>query len=189
MPRLHIAGELSIAELSAARLDGDLYTVDTCWASVAEPEDPGLRAEAFAAAVPDLRLVAERLSAAWIWGARSRPPARHQVCLRPGLRARGGPGLLVLRQTDVSAEDLCSFGSARVTAPERTIADLLRTPAGFGDVERDAVVRLTRIADAAGVLQLLEASAAHPHGRRALHRWAALDGGTDNDPGRSTTRR
>ncbi|ROS67283.1 transcriptional regulator with AbiEi antitoxin domain of type IV toxin-antitoxin system [Curtobacterium sp. PhB172] len=128
------------AELRAAVLAGELVPVGPCWASPATPQDPALRASAASWVFGDARLVASGRTAAWIWGAASRPPDPIEASVPPQLRIAVGPGLH-LREVALQPVDVVRLGSVQtvVTTPERTAVDLLRTP-GEWDTERAAAV-------------------------------------------------
>jgi hypothetical protein len=113
------------AELRAATLAGDLVEVGACWASIAEPQDPALRAASFAWSTGDPRVIASGRTATWIWGARSRPPLPHDACVRAGQRIhrRGGERT---REVAITPEDLVHVAGVPVTTPVRTALDLLR---------------------------------------------------------------
>jgi hypothetical protein len=113
------------AELRAAALAGDLVEVGACWASIAEPQDAGLRAASFAWSTGDARVIAAGRTATWIWGARSRPPLPHDACVRAGQRIhrRGGERI---REVAITPEDLLHPTGVPVTTPVRTALDLLR---------------------------------------------------------------
>lgn len=137
-------------ELRAAVLAGELVAVGPCWASPGEPQTPALRAAAAAWALEDPRLIAGTLTAAWIWGAASRPPAPLEACIP--VQSRGHLGLGVrLREVRVPAEDVVHLGGLRVTVPARTAVDLLRTPntadGAFGAAESSAVHGLLTVSD------------------------------------------
>ncbi len=113
------------AELRAAVLAGDLVAVGECWASVAEPADPGLRAASFRWSVGDERIIASDRSAAWIWGGCSRPPLPHDACIDDGQRVRQRGGGRV-REVRLEPSEVAVVAGVRVTTPVRTALDLLR---------------------------------------------------------------
>lgn len=113
------------AELRAATLAGDLVEVGACWASIAEPQDPALRAASFAWSTGDTRVIAAGRTATWIWGARSRPPLPHDACVRAGQRIHRWGGDRI-REVAITAEDLVHLAGVSVTTPVRTALDLLR---------------------------------------------------------------
>src|SRR5687767_11814124 len=92
------SSDLPMAELAAARLDGELFRIDDCYSPIDEVEQPRHRARALGAVLRD-RLIAEQRSAAWIWGALDAPPPRHELCVATGARVRP-PGLpwMVVRE-------------------------------------------------------------------------------------------
>ncbi|WP_431277379.1 type IV toxin-antitoxin system AbiEi family antitoxin [Leifsonia poae] len=127
IPRLLDSAVLPLAELQAARLDGQLYRVGDAFATVDTPDTAELRAAAFRLSAPRAA-VADRLTASWIHGARAGPPVTLQVCVDSAHRisARTLQGLDV-RQCILSRGDVVKLGDARVTSPLRTVVDLLRT--------------------------------------------------------------
>ncbi|WP_066518933.1 hypothetical protein [Curtobacterium ammoniigenes] len=142
LPRNRILtnSELPEAELFACAHDGDLMRVGPGWASIAEPNDAPLRAEAFRAAAPDPRLIADRMTAAWVWGAVSRAPRPLHACVRSVARSsRPDPSSVVVRESTLAPGDVSTVGGARVTTVERTSVDLLRLHTGWDAAARDAL--------------------------------------------------
>jgi hypothetical protein len=133
------------AELRAAVLAGELVAVGDCWASPAEPQTPRLRAAAVAWTLRDQRLIACTRTAAWIWGAASRPPTPIDACISPQLRVHVGGGVR-LREVVLAEGDAVWMGDLRVTTPLRTAVDLLRSPSppgtSFGGAEESAAAGL-----------------------------------------------
>ena len=78
-PFLYFVDErLSLAELSAARLDGHLIEVDAAYMPADTVETPSARAASLGPLLRDL-MAATHLSAAWVHGVISEPPSRHTV--------------------------------------------------------------------------------------------------------------
>lgn len=116
---------LSIAELSAARLDGELYPLADLFCPVDLPPFPAARAAGLAAERPEYTFV-ERLSAAWVHGALAEPPRPTQFALPSGIGARPRrPRDYVLRQVVITECELVVTGGCPVTSPARTIVDVL----------------------------------------------------------------
>lgn len=127
--------DLPLPELLAARLDGELFRIDDCYAPVDEIEQPSHRARALAAGLPD-RFIAERHSAAWIWGALDLPPARHELCVAIGARTRSpGGSHRQVREVVIEPHEMTILGGLQVTAPLRTAIDLARFSTTFGAAE------------------------------------------------------
>ena len=144
LPSVLSSADLPIAELTAARLDGELFGVDSCFAPIDEIEQTHHRAASLGAVVPD-RLIAEQHSAAWVWGAVARPPAPHEFCVASGARVRVlGVRWLRVREVVIDDRELASLGGMLVTTPLRTAIDLARFSARFDDHERSAVLELAR---------------------------------------------
>lgn len=117
--------DLPLAELAAAALDGDLYRLGDGWCPVDEPIGPVTRALAIAGSIPS-RVILERMTAAWIFGA-GVLPARHQVCVDIVDRVNLPPSAgYVLREVRGVASDTLPVGAILVTTPLRTVLDLCR---------------------------------------------------------------
>ena len=155
-PVLH-AGDLPLAELCAARLDGELVGVDEGFTPIDAGDSPINRAGAAGRFWPK-RLIAEQGTAAWIWGARADPPARHQLCASKTARARPPvPARTVVREVVIDADEYAVVGALRVTTPLRTVVDLARFAEPYDDDARQTVCRLAvgfgvTLADCRGAL-------------------------------------
>ncbi|WP_375384352.1 type IV toxin-antitoxin system AbiEi family antitoxin [uncultured Microbacterium sp.] len=119
-------GRLSIAELSAARLDGHLVELGEGYIPADAIETAALRAGSLAELLGDT-LAATHLTAAWVHGALPDPPARHSVqrCVPQRLHHVFGRRI-VYRELRVDDRDLQRIGGVLVTSPARTLADLAR---------------------------------------------------------------
>ncbi len=136
--------EFSAAELCALRLDCEVYPVDRCFSPIDTPPGIDLRAAALAAILPP-RIIVERRSAAWVWGALATPPRSHEVCARIGARTRPPASLrLVLREVVLAENELLRLAGIEVTTPLRTILDLARFSDRFGPAEAATVSALMR---------------------------------------------
>ncbi|MFF1879229.1 hypothetical protein [Leifsonia sp. NPDC058230] len=191
LPRLLDTGVLPLAELHAVRLDGELYRIGDAFATVDTPDTAELRAAAFRLSVPRAA-VADRSTAAWIHGTRAGPPSALQVCVDSAQRvsATALHGLDV-RQCILAQRDVVLLGEVRVTAPLRTVADLLRTEDRFTPaviLELRALLELSGY-NAAACRDEIRRQDRLPGTRRALIRLAAMDSvlgdATDYDPERS----
>ncbi|ANP72828.1 hypothetical protein [Cryobacterium arcticum] len=141
--------DLPIAELSVARLDGELFSLAGSWCPVDILDEPATRAAALAglagssgpagpAGPASDRLVAERMTAAWIYGL-APEPAQHQFCVDVTARTRkpDTPNAL-LREVRLRPGDIRVVGRMLVTVPRRTAVDLARwgsSPAVRADTE------------------------------------------------------
>ena len=177
LPRLLNTDDLPSAELRAARIDGQVFAVDDCFAPIDEPDSAQLRAAALAHLVPD-RMIAERSSALWVLGARASAPFRHQLCI--DVDSRTTPHLSTrfeLRECKVDPVDIVQLGSLRLTSHLRTAIDLLRTCEPFSRsdaLDVLAVLRLggSRVSDCR---HRIRAQPRYPGIRRALARAASLE--------------
>ena len=135
LPPVLSSTDLPLAELLAARLDGELFRVDDCFCPVDEVEQPSHRARALGAGMSD-RLIAEQRSAAWVWGALERPPQPHQLCSAMGARVRPpGAGWVTSREVVIEPWEIVTLAGVLVTTPLRTAVDLARSSLSFGEPE------------------------------------------------------
>jgi hypothetical protein len=170
--------ELPAPELRALVLDGEAFRIGDCVSPVDEVPSPLLRAAALAVELPP-RLIAEQHSAAWIWGAQTDPPARHEVCA--DITARTRPALgnhLAVREVVLLHEDTVTLAGLAVTTPMRTAIDLAR----FVQDWTDAEARIIRELLVLGRVSILDCARAMnrrrnlPNKRIALDRLAACQG-------------
>jgi hypothetical protein len=167
-PFLYFAdGRLSLAELSAARLDGHLVELGDAYIPADAVETRELRAGSLQELLGDT-LAATHLTAAWVHGALHEPPARHTVQRAVPRRLHHVIGRrLHYRDMCVDPGDLALVSGVLVTSPERTLADLSRVAEdGYADA-----ARLMAAADphlAARTVMWLQARGALPNKRSAL---------------------
>lgn len=126
-PLVYLPGErLAAAELSAARLDGDLVEVGEGYMPADAIESAAMRAASLRSICGN-RLVACSWSAAWVYGALSDPPARHAVMRGAAHRV----GNLIDRRAifhDVGVDDadVMDIAGVLITSPLRTLIDVAR---------------------------------------------------------------
>jgi hypothetical protein len=138
-PFLYYADDrLSLAELSAARLDGDVVELGDAYIPADAVETAALRAGSLLGVLGEL-LAATHVSAAWIHGALPEPPAKHTVQRAVARRIHRIPShRIVYRDLAVDPGDLQRIGSVWVTTPVRTLVDLTRV----GDADHTRAARL-----------------------------------------------
>ncbi|MCU1578643.1 MAG: hypothetical protein JWP19_847 [Rhodoglobus sp.] len=179
LPPVLSVHDLPVAELAAARLDGELFRIDDCFAPVDEIEQPAHRARALRAALPE-RLIAEQHSAAWVWGALEAPPLHHELCVATGARASSpGVGWMHVREVVIDPSEIATLDGMQVTTPLRTSIDLARFSATFGESEELVIAWLMRhhgfgVADCVDDMQRRRNL---PNKRRAAARLARLVAG------------
>jgi hypothetical protein len=177
IPSLLTAADFSEAELSAMVLDGAVYRVGDCVSPIDEVPSAALRAAALAIVSP-ARLIAERRTAAWVWGAANDLPARYEVCADIGARTRPPrPHRLVIREVVIDDDEVVDFAGFKVTNPMRTAIDVARVTEPFGDPELDLVARLMRTAGftAASCIAGMERRRNLPNRRAAAERLAQAE--------------
>jgi hypothetical protein len=165
--------DLPLAELCAARIDGELIAIDEGWAPVDEPDLPSLRAAVIALRVPRA-LIIERRSAAWVHGALDAPPAIAEFCVPHHERiAVISDHRTKVREVTIGHDDLVDYAGVRCTSATRTAFDLLREPS---PVEGETVVIVARLVSGRpdvieAVRSRLESSRRMPHRALAVDRF------------------
>lgn len=166
-PFLYFADDrLSLAELSAARLDGDVVELGDAYIPADAVETQALRAGSLSTLLGDV-LAATHGTAAWVHGALPDPPSRHTVQRAVPRRLHRAPQRhIVYRDLMIDSDDLEMIGGVRVTTPVRTLADLARVDGA----EHQRAARLlaeTRLGLVEEALEWLERRTL-PHKRAAV---------------------
>jgi len=135
-------------------LEGQLVGVDDAFAPIDQPPTPTQRAASLAVYC-EQRLIAERHTAAWIWGATRAAPRRHELCVSIGARARSpDPGRLHVREVVIAPHEIARLGEVRVTTPMRTAIDLARFPEAFDAALFTALLNVAHLTVAECVAEL-----------------------------------
>lgn len=178
LPAVLGTDDLPLAELCAARIDGELMRIGVGWCPVDEPDLPALRA---AAVAPRLTppLIVERRSAAWVHGAVPAQPAVAECCVPHESRVAGrSDPTRTVREVAIPESDVVEVGGVRCTTIDRTIFDLLRDPSAADGPTVEAVQALVTIDPTAAerVRDRIDSAGRLPHKALALRRLAdALD--------------
>ncbi len=159
-------------ELSALRLDGVVYPLGDSYCVIDEVSDVRLRATSL---VPVLstRLIAARLSAAWVWGAIASAPARPQVCVAAHARRRpAATARVTVHEAVLTAADVVTVAGIGITTPRRTAIDIARFSLRFGTPEATCGALLMRLAgfSAAECIDEMERNRNLPNKIRAARR-------------------
>ncbi|MFB7842506.1 type IV toxin-antitoxin system AbiEi family antitoxin [Microbacterium sp. NPDC056052] len=128
---LHVPGDrLSLAELTAARLDGDVVGLGEAFAPADLVETAVLRASSLTSLIAGMRDAAfAGMSAAWIHGAGDAAPEPHELQSASGRRLRApATRRIIVHDPILDPADMQRLGGVAVTTPERTLIDLLRWP-------------------------------------------------------------
>ncbi|GAA4668691.1 type IV toxin-antitoxin system AbiEi family antitoxin [Frondihabitans cladoniiphilus] len=179
LPLLLTDTDLPFVELQSARLDGEVFRLDEAFCSVAEFDLPWRRAHSLAPVLAGPASVAAGMTAAWVWGAASAAPLRHDVFVpadrRPGVT---GPRIH-LRIMAFDDDEVVDFGPVRVTSPARTLVDLVRTEA-WSSATRAVVQGLVdeHRLELGQCVELLERRERLPHRKRARVRLGDVFGAT-----------
>ncbi len=164
--------DLSIAELCAARLDGELHRIGDAWVPIDEPDLPAFRAQVVAKAA-SRSLVVERMSAAWVHGALHAPPRPAQFCVPMAARiAVISDPTLEVREVRLTPSEIETIGGIRCTTPVRTAFDLLRDMTTMDSVVITVVAAMLQQSNTLDrlVRDRLVSAARLPHKARALSR-------------------
>ncbi|WZH36488.1 MAG: hypothetical protein PIR02_17305 [Microbacterium enclense] len=164
-PFLFFPGErLSLAELTAACLDGVLVGIGGGYMPADAAETRWMRARSLAPLV-GTRWAAVRLSAAWIHGGVLLEPSTHHLQRADARRARMSyDGRVVYHDTRLAPADVVEIAGVSVAAPDRTLADLARL--GHDTAARDWARSDPELAEHARAWVGLHPRV--PYGRRAL---------------------
>lgn len=126
-PLIYLPGErLSVAELSAARLDGDVVEIGEGYMPADAIESTATRAASLRS-ICGSRLVVGLWSAAWVYGALPDPPSRHSVMR--GAAHRVGNLIdrrAIFHDVGVEEQDVADVEGVLVTSPLRTVIDVAR---------------------------------------------------------------
>lgn len=145
-PFLYFPGErLSLAELTAACLDGLLTPIGEGFMPADAVETSWMRARSLAPLV-GVKWAAVRSSAAWIHGGVGLEPVRHHLQRASAERARP-PRVagVVTHDVRIAPADVATIAGVLVASPERTLVDLARS----GDAVEVAAARAWAVADPA----------------------------------------
>lgn len=167
---------LTLPELSAARLDGDVVEVGEGYMPADTVEGVGARARSLSPLVPPGTAVSG-VSAAWVHGAGDTPPVVHHVSRISRSRQRLTPSSRVVHHERLLADDeVQSISGVWVQTPLATAVTLLYSSARSAEDEvwLQALIRATPgLAEAVrrAVLPLGRRPGAN-HARRLLDGWA-----------------
>lgn len=131
--------DLPASELQAGLLDGELVRVGGAYCAIDTIVGSEHRAESIAAEVPSWS-IAERLTAAWVYGVRYEQPRHLQLCVASEENVRPmSTQRYTFREVVLGAKEVGMIGSLRVTTPMRTALDIARTDEEFSNLTRETV--------------------------------------------------
>ncbi|MCX7521713.1 hypothetical protein OSC27_05395 [Microbacterium sp. STN6] len=168
--------DLPLAELCAARMDGEVFAIDECFAAIDEVERSALRAGSLASLIP-AHAIAESASALWVYGIDRLPPPRHTLCVPISRRARIAPSARwhvserVIRESEIER-----IGELRIVTPMFAALDLLHRTDRFDAADVRRIRSLMRLGSfgAAECRALVEARSSIPGSRLARNRLDSL---------------
>lgn len=166
---------LPSVELQAARLDGEVYGIGAGASPIDVVERDVHRALALMPLARE-RMIAERRTAAWVWGALDRPPHPWEFCVGAAERtSRPADSSVRIREVVLDRQDWWVVGGVRVMTPLRTMIELARVPDTWTTDDGELLRRLSTISavTAEDCGRSLDAARKLPHKRRAWFRIAA----------------
>lgn len=166
-PFLFFANErLSMAELTAACLDGCLVALGEGYVPADAVETPWMRARSLAPLL-GTRWAAVRTSAAWVHGQLPlEPTCHHAQRVGPARRGIRPTARAHFHDVRLAVSDVVAIAGVHVSTPERTLADLARS-AEAADVEIATAWAREEPGTAGAALAWLDAHPRFPFGRRA----------------------
>jgi hypothetical protein len=136
---------LPAAELRAAELDGELFSLGHGFVSPDTPTTAAMRAASLSSQMPARTTIGGR-SAAWVWGW-IRQPGPLTLCVSTTARiASSARRKLAIREVVIDADEIVNLDGQAITSPVRTLVDLAR----FDDGD-DAVSVLAHGLTASGI--------------------------------------
>lgn len=118
---------LSLAELSAACLDGALVALGEGFMPADAAETTWMRARSLTPLLSE-RWAAVRLTAAWVHGGVAREPTRHHLQRVRDVRVRAGrDARTVYHDVRIPPGDVSMIAGVPVSTPARTLVDLARS--------------------------------------------------------------
>lgn len=156
--------EFSDAELSALRLDGDAFAVHGSTLSLDSPDVLSTRVSLARGDAPK-RMVVDRLSAAWVWGATEVRPQPAMICADLRERTSKQLGEWAPHKTYRFVDgDVWATDGGPVLSPWRTLLHVLRFDSAEHPEVLSALVELNQLA----ITELADAiiKRVHPTARR-----------------------
>lgn len=145
IPTVLSGAELPEQELISATLDGELQRVGDAFCPVDTVVGVSQRAAAVASGAPDWT-IAERLTAAWIFGATLHIPRPLQLCVDSRTRLHPiSTRFIIYREVVIDDEELTVLGGMPVTSALRTAIDLARFTEHFSTQHATIVSRLATL--------------------------------------------
>ncbi|MCI2958890.1 hypothetical protein MN032_14415 [Agromyces atrinae] len=176
LPVILDTDDLPLAELHAARIDGDLIAIGRGFAPFDAHDERSLRARSLApVALSSGRLIVDRLSAAWVHGACAEP-STVTLCRRVDQRSTAlVTSEASVREVILADDDAVVLGGVTVTTAPRTAFDLCLDGGVSDSIAVAALVGLRRneLIDIDDIDDALIAYDRLPHKKRGRRRLGA----------------
>ena len=168
--------DLPAVELQVGVLDGELVRIGDAYCAIDAVIGSEQRAESIATEVPHWA-IAERLTAAWVYGVIDAQPQRLHLCVTSQSKIRPlSSSRCSFREVVLSDSDVVAIGGLSVTSPLRTVLDIARIDEGFSKLSVEVVRGLASIGQGFGLEECTAELARRrnlPHKRLALERLTA----------------
>ena len=176
LPSLLTDSDFSPTELSALRIDGDVFSVGDGFVCADGIEDAAIRIRAIGPLLGSPRIAA-RETAGWIYGQGFDCPRPVQVVVPAGRSQSTEPLRGVrLREAVLTDDEVVELGGLLITSPLRTIVDLLRESGWIeADAERVSGLMLREGHSPARVADALSERRFQRERVRAMERLAELE--------------
>ena len=165
--------DLPAAELQAGVLDGELVRVGEAYCAIDTIIGVAHRAASIATEVA-AQSIAERFTAAWVYGALYSQPRRLQLCVNSQTKVRPfSTQRCVYREVVLGGKETITIGGLAVTTPMRTAIDIVRTDSDFSDSSREVVRSLATFGlgfDLVACVTEISLRKNLPHKQRAITR-------------------
>ncbi|MEO7348981.1 MAG: hypothetical protein ABIW32_03850 [Terrimesophilobacter sp.] len=180
------SADLPHAELQASVLDGELVRVGEGFCAIDAIIDAQLRAASIATEVPGWA-IAERRTAAWIYGVVGPQPRQLSLCVTSIGNVRPlSSHRYIFREVVLGANEVRTLAGLNVTTPLRTAIDIVRIDDSFQNEGQEIVRALSHVGNGFTLddcVHDIEARRNLPHKLKALQRLAiALAGARKGQP-------
>lgn len=143
--------DLPAAELQAGVLDGELVRVGDAYCAIDTIIGSDHRAASIAAEVASWS-IAERFTAAWVYGIVERQPRRLQLCVNSNNKVRPfSSQRYEYREVVLGEHETTLIGGLAVTTPLRTALDIVRTDKDYSETSREIVRSLGALGQGFGL--------------------------------------
>lgn len=172
-------GDLPTVELQIGVLDGELQRLGDAFCTIDTVVETHHRATSIALNVAP-RSIAERFTAAWVYGVVAQVPRRWQLCVDSQNKVRPfSSHRYTFREVVILEHETNVIGGLLVTTPLRTALDIVRTQREFSPSSADVVRKLAALGPGFTLAECREELSGRknlPHKQIALERLTSVFG-------------